>query len=54
MAVKEGKAKVVLSDDSAENLQVQMLDIDEIRPFRNHPFHLYEGERLNDMVGSIC
>ena len=32
---------------------VEMLDIDSIKPFRHHPFHLYEGERLNDMVESI-
>lgn len=32
---------------------VEMLDIDVIKPFRHHPFHLYEGERLNDMVESI-
>lgn len=30
-----------------------MLDVDAIKPFRHHPFHLYEGERLNDMVESI-
>ena len=32
---------------------VEMLNIDEIKPFRHHPFHLYEGERLDDMVESI-
>lgn len=32
---------------------IQMLPIDSIRPFRNHPFRLYEGERLEDMVESI-
>ncbi|BFL48216.1 ParB N-terminal domain-containing protein [Lactonifactor longoviformis] len=32
---------------------IQMLPIDSIRPFRNHPFRLYEGERLDDMVDSI-
>lgn len=32
---------------------IQMLPIDSIRPFRNHPFRLYEGERLDDMVESI-
>jgi len=32
---------------------VQMLPVDSIKTFRNHPFHLYEGERLNDMVLSI-
>ena len=32
---------------------VEMLDVDAIKPFRHHPFHFYEGERLNDMVESI-
>ena len=32
---------------------VEMLDIDAIKPIRHHPFHLYEGERLSDMVESI-
>ena len=32
---------------------VEMLDIDAIKPFRHHPFHLYEGERLTGMVESI-
>ena len=32
---------------------VTMLDIDSIKPFHNHPFHLYEGDRLDDMVESI-
>lgn len=32
---------------------IQVLPIDSIRPFRNHPFRLYEGERLADMVESI-
>lgn len=32
---------------------VEMLDINGIRPFHDHPFHLYEGERLDDMVESI-
>ena len=32
---------------------VQMLPIDKIVPFHEHPFKLYEGERLNDMVDSI-
>lgn len=32
---------------------VEMLDIDGIKPFRHYPFHLYEGERLNDIVESI-
>lgn len=32
---------------------VQMLPIGSIHPFRKHPFRLYEGERLDDMVESI-
>ena len=32
---------------------VEMLGVDDIKPFRHHPFHLYEGERLDDMVESI-
>lgn len=36
----------------AEN-GVEQIAIDSIKAFHNHPFHLYEGERLNDMVESI-
>ncbi len=32
---------------------VQMLPIDSIEPFHEHPFKLYTGERLEDMVESI-
>lgn len=32
---------------------VQVLPLDKIKAFHDHPFHLYEGERLNDMVESI-
>lgn len=32
---------------------VQMLPIDAIEPFHEHPFKLYTGERLEDMVESI-
>ncbi len=32
---------------------VQMQLVDGIRAFHDHPFHLYEGERLDDMVESI-
>lgn len=38
---------------SAPEIGIQMLPIDSIRPFRNHPFRLYAGERLEDMVDSI-
>lgn len=29
------------------------VEINALRPFRRHPFHLYKGERLSDMVESI-
>lgn len=32
---------------------LQGLPMDKIKPFHDHPFHLYEGERLDDMVESI-
>jgi ParB family chromosome partitioning protein len=38
---------------SAQENGIQMLPIDSVFPFRNHPFRLYEGERLDDMVESI-
>ncbi len=31
----------------------QSLPVDKIKPFHDHPFRLYEGERLDDMVESI-
>lgn len=32
---------------------LQDLPVDKIEPFLDHPFHLYEGERLDDMVESV-
>lgn len=32
---------------------VRMLPVDEIKPFKGHPFRLYEGQRLDDMVESV-
>ena len=32
---------------------VVTVKIENLTPFRGHPFHLYEGERLDDMVASI-
>ncbi len=31
----------------------EMIPIEKIVPFHNHPFRLYEGERLNDMVENV-
>ena len=30
-----------------------MIQIKNIQPFHDHPFHLYEGERLEDMITSV-
>ncbi|MDO4275859.1 MAG: ParB N-terminal domain-containing protein [Eubacteriales bacterium] len=32
---------------------VSMLSIDSIKPFHEHPFHLYERDRLADMIESM-
>jgi ParB family transcriptional regulator, chromosome partitioning protein len=32
---------------------IAFLPPDSIRAFKNHPFHLYEGERLDDLVASV-
>ena len=32
---------------------LQDLPVDKIEPFHDHPFHLHEGERLDDMVESV-
>lgn len=31
----------------------EMISVEKIVPFHNHPFRLYEGKRLDDMVESI-
>lgn len=36
-----------------DNDGISFLAIKDIKPFHDHPFHLYEGERLEDMVESI-
>lgn len=33
----------------AEN-DIEQIAIDSIKAFHNYPFHLYDGERLDDMV----
>ncbi len=49
----------MLTGDSPAQVQstaaggVEMLPVDKIKPFHDHPFRLYEGERLDDMVESI-
>ena len=40
--------------DTVETVSgIVTIPVDEIHPFRDHPFRLYEGEHLEDMVQSI-
>ena len=32
---------------------ITALKFSRIQPYKNHPFHLYSGERLDDMVESV-
>ncbi|HBV88470.1 MAG TPA: chromosome partitioning protein ParB [Desulfosporosinus sp.] len=45
--IKDEKLKVLDKEAILE------LEIDSLVPFKNHPFKLYTGQRLNDMVESI-
>ena len=41
-------------DSAADNGNtIHHLPLDKLHPFKNHPFHLYEGQRFDDMVESI-
>lgn len=40
-------------EEVRNNNDIHELSIESIKPFHNHPFRLYEGERLEDMVESI-
>ena len=56
--MKQTKRKVfdavdLLTAEVPECAGVQTIAIDSIMPFHNHPFKLYEGARLDDMVESI-
>lgn len=42
----------LLTGDAPEG-GVQMIAVDRIEPFHEHPFKLYQGERLDDMVESV-
>lgn len=65
MKANEGKRKIfdavdlLTEDTSAQTTEVrsengmEQIAIDSIKAFHNHPFHLYEGERLDDMVENI-
>ena len=65
MKANVGKRKIfdavdlLTEDTSAQTTEVkaengvEQIKIDDIQAFHDHPFHLYEGERLQDMVESI-
>ena len=51
-----GDAVDLLMDDIDERTVpkgLELLAVKSIKPFHDHPFHLYEGERLEDMIASI-
>ena len=46
--------KTKMSDVPSEKTDgTTSLKLEDLIPFRNHPFKLYEGDRFNDMVESI-
>ena len=65
MKANAGKRKIfdavdLLTEDTSAQVtevksgnSVEQIKIDDIQAFHDHPFHLYEGERLQDMVQSI-
>ena len=51
-----GDAVDLLMDDIEERAVpkgLELLSVKSIKPFHDHPFHLYEGECLEDMITSI-
>lgn len=38
---------------SAPQTAIQQIPCDQLKPYHNHKFELYSGERLEDMVASI-
>jgi len=43
----------LFSEDLVVENSIQMIPVEKIVPFHQHPFRMYEGERLDDMVDSI-
>lgn len=42
-----------LPAEQGKSAGVEMLPVEKIRPFHDHPFRLYEGDRLDDMAASV-
>jgi len=43
----------LISPENVANNGQEMISVEKMVPFHNHPFRLYEGKRLDDMVESI-
>lgn len=43
----------IFADEPVVGNGIQMIPVDKIVSFHDHPFRMYEGERLDDMVASI-
>ena len=46
-------SKFLMANLVSQNNHVQYIPIDMLIPYHKHPFKLYSGERLNDMVESV-
>jgi len=42
-----------LSGNDDDKNETSTLDLNSLVPYANHPFKMYDGERLDDMVRSI-
>ena len=47
------KPMTIMEAQPSSRLTVSVISINNLTPFSGHPFRLYEGERLDDMVESI-
>lgn len=53
MAGNNGINGVLNSMTATKSIDIVEIAVDLLQPYHNHPFTLYEGERLEDMVDSI-
>lgn len=53
MAGNNGVNGVLNSMTATKSVDIVEIAVDLLQPYHNHPFTLYEGERLEDMVDSI-
>lgn len=52
-ALPESEQTESTVSSSNDKNKIAYLPPDNIRAFKDHPFHLYEGERLDDLVASV-